>query len=191
MLSVPGKGPEKADCAAARVAAAFPEARGPLVIHRLDMETSGLLLFGLDEAAQRDLSRQFEARRVEKSYIALLPDLGDAPPLPDAGEINLPMRADIDNRPMQIIDRIDGREAITRYRILAREPGRLRVRFEPLTGRTHQLRLHAAAGLQRPIIGDVLYGGEPAERLMLHAAALSFLEPGTDRRIDLACPTPF
>jgi tRNA pseudouridine32 synthase/23S rRNA pseudouridine746 synthase len=181
MLSVPGKGPEKADCAARRVAAMFPRATGPLVVHRLDMETSGLLVFGLDEASQRELSRQFETREVEKSYLALI----EGGPLEaEEGEITLPLRADIANRPVQVVDHERGREAVTRWRVLAYETDRVRVRFDPLTGRTHQLRVHAAAGLRRPIIGDALYGGEPAERLMLHAWRLSFLEPGTRRRVE-------
>jgi tRNA pseudouridine32 synthase / 23S rRNA pseudouridine746 synthase len=188
MLSVPGKGPDKADCVAARIPALFPQASGPMVVHRLDMETSGLMVLGLDEDAQRDLSRQFETRRVEKAYIALL---GDGPPLADQGEINLPLRPDLENRPIQIVDSIHGREATTRWRLLATEVDRLRIRFEPLTGRTHQLRVHAAIGLGRPIVGDALYRGEPAERLMLHAAELSFCEPGSRRRVEFVSTPPF
>jgi tRNA pseudouridine32 synthase / 23S rRNA pseudouridine746 synthase len=193
MLSVPGKGPDKADCAAARVRAQFPPARGPLIVHRLDMETSGLMVFALDEAAQRELSGQFEARRVEKRYTALLgPPAGPGDLLTaEAGEISLPIRADIDNRPVQVVDPVHGRESITRWRMLAREIDRIRVAFEPLTGRTHQLRVHAAAGLERPILGDALYGGEPAERLMLHASYLSFLDPATGGRVEFRSPAPF
>lgn len=193
MLSVPGKGPEKADCAATRVAALFPGASGPLVVHRLDMETSGLLVFGLDPDSQRDLSSQFETRVVEKSYVALLVAAGpsDDPLAQESGEVSLPMRGDLERRPLQIIDPENGREAITRWRVLAREIDRIRIRFEPLTGRTHQLRVHAASGLGHPIIGDELYGGPEAERLMLHAAELAFLEPGTKRRVEFASAPPF
>lgn len=194
MLSVPGKGPEKADCAAARIAALFPAATGPLVVHRLDMETSGLMVFALDPDSQRDLSRQFEQREVLKAYTALLgPHSGHSPdPLDqETGTVSLPIRPDIDNRPYQIVDPVHGREAVTRWRILAREIDRVRVRFEPVTGRTHQLRVHAAAGLSRPIIGDALYGGEPALRLMLHASELSFLDPATRRRLDFRSAPPF
>lgn len=200
MLSVPGKGAEKQDCVASRIAARFPppRARGPLIVHRLDMETSGLMVLGLDEDAQRDLSRQFEERIVEKQYTALLAAeliSGTSDPLAsaDAGEISLPMRADLERRPIQIVDHAQGRAAVTRWRILAREPDRFRILFEPLTGRTHQLRVHAAAvgGLGRPIIGDGLYGGEPAERLMLHASRLSFLVPGTRTRVDFESRPPF
>lgn len=188
MLSVPGKGPEKADCVAARIAARFPAATGPLIVHRLDMETSGLMVLALTAEAQRDLSGQFERRVVEKAYVALL---GDGPPIADQGEIDLPLRLDVERRPLQIVDHERGRPALTRWRVLAHEVDRVRVRFEPVTGRTHQLRVHAAAGLRRPIIGDGLYGGEPASRLMLHASELSFLEPGTRRRVEFRSEPPF
>ncbi len=197
MLSVPGKGLEKADCAAARVRLMFPGSTGPLVVHRLDMETSGLLVFGLDEEAQKDLSSQFERRVVEKAYTALVvgsPVAGWSGPDPldhEEGEISLPMRGDLERRPLQVIDVQNGREAVTRWRVLARETDRIRIRFRPLTGRTHQLRVHAASGLGHPIIGDELYGGPEAERLMLHASELSFLEPGTRRRVEFACGAEF
>lgn len=188
MLSVPGKGPQKRDCVAVRVAAMFPDAQGSLVAHRLDMETSGLMVLGLDAAAQRHLSRQFEDRVVRKAYVALLD--GEVPG--DQGLVDLPMRPDIDNRPVQIVDHTHGRPALTRWRVLAREVDRTRVRFEPITGRTHQLRLHAAAGLRRPILGDVLYGDPAsAERLMLHASELSFLDPENGRRVEFASVPPF
>lgn len=197
MLSVPGKGPEKTDCAAARVRLIFPNATGPLVVHRLDMETSGLLVFGLDEDAQKDLSSQFERRVVEKAYTALVEDSlsrlwqGPDPLDREEGEVSLPMRGDLDRRPLQVIDPENGREAITRWRVMARETDRIRIRFKPVTGRTHQLRVHAAGGLGHPIIGDELYGGPEAERLMLHASELSFLEPGTERRVEFKSPAPF
>ncbi len=194
LLSVPGKGPDKTDCAAARIAAHFPDASGPLVVHRLDMETSGLLAFGLTPETQRQLSRQFEEREVEKAYTALLGDfrgLGPDPLDREVGVVSLPVRPDIGNRPIQIVDPIHGREAITRWRVQSRETDRIRIRFEPITGRTHQLRIHAAAGLGRPILGDVLYGGDPAPRLMLHASELSFLDPGTGRRVSVVSAPPF
>lgn len=220
MLSVPGKGPEKQDCAAARVRAMFPHATGPLVVHRLDMETSGALVFGLDPDAQRDLSRQFERREVEKRYVALVrePEGPGAAPVPDEGVIDLPIRADLANRPIQIVDHEHGDASVTRWRVLERglivplriyaddggfgpppvdaPPVRIEqvrcalVEFEPLTGRTHQLRVHAAmareaGGLGAPIVGDALYGPERAlaaaglraERLMLHASRLVVSEP--------------
>jgi tRNA pseudouridine32 synthase/23S rRNA pseudouridine746 synthase len=177
-LSVQGKGEDGLDNAAARVREAFPRATGPLVVHRLDMDTSGLLVFGLDADAQRELSMQFEARQVEKRYVALVDGLMNA----ESGEIDVPMRADIENRPVQIVDLVQGRASVTRWRLLALETDRSRVELEPLTGRTHQLRVHMAhAG--HAIVGDVLYGPQPrtaemSPRLCLHAAMLSFREPG-------------
>lgn len=190
LLSVPGKGEEKQDCAVSRVRGMFPRASGPMVVHRLDMDTSGLLVIALDEESQRELSRQFEERITEKRYVALLEGAIEG----EVGEISLPLRADISNRPYQIVDLEQGREAVTRWRVLAREVDRTRVEFEPVTGRSHQLRVHAAKGLGVPILGDVLYGKPPgsgAERLMLHAARLSFMEPGTVRRVEFESGVPF
>lgn len=193
MLSVPGKGADKTDCVAARVCAAFPHSSGPLVVHRLDMDTSGIMVFGLDPDAQRELSAQFESRIVDKNYIALVHGLVSR----DRGTITLPLRADIDNRPIQIVDHVEGREAITHFEVLAREIDRSRIRLEPITGRTHQLRVHATTpahlgGLGHPIIGDVLYGsGHDGDQLCLHAAYLSFLEPGSQRRVEFTAPPPF
>lgn len=190
MLSVPGKGPGKRDSVSVCIAGMYPGASGPLVVHRLDMETSGLMVLALDAAAQRDLSMQFERRTVEKAYVALVP--GDGPPLDaDDGVIELPLRADIENRPIQIVDLERGRPSRTRWRIASRETDRLRLRMHPETGRTHQLRVHSAAGLGRPIVGDRLYGGEPAQRLMLHATVLSFVEPGSMRRVEFESVPPF
>ena len=193
LLSVPGIGAHKADCAASRVRGMFPRATGPLVVHRLDMETSGLLVFGLDPDAQRDLSLQFEERDTLKRYVALVDGLVDH----DIGTIDLPMRLDIDNRPYQIIDHVQGKPAHTRYRVLARETDRTRIEFAPVTGRSHQLRVHAATpraagGLGHPILGDPLYGEKSsAERLMLHAAYLSFRIPGEATRVEFHCPPEF
>lgn len=185
LLSVPGK--LEKDCVAARIAGMFPRATGPLIVHRLDMETSGLMVLALDPEAHRELSGQFEARKVEKRYEALL-DARFTPgehtpredPLrADEGEVELAMRLDVERRPWQVIDPVQGRPARTRWRVLARESSRIRVELVPLTGRTHQLRLHAAAGLGRAILGDSLYGDRAsAPRLMLHARVLGFTEPG-------------
>lgn len=193
LLSVPGIGPHKQDCATSRVRAMFPHATGPLVVHRLDMETSGLLVFGLDADAQRELSGQFERRIPQKSYVALLDGVLEL----DEGRVDLPMRPDVEHRPWQMIDHIHGRPATTLFRVMAREIDRTRVRLEPVTGRAHQLRLHAATmrvqgGLGLPILGDPLYGRETASpRLMLHAATLSFLDPATGGRVDFQSPVPF
>jgi tRNA pseudouridine32 synthase/23S rRNA pseudouridine746 synthase len=190
LLSVPGKGADKQDCVASRVRAMFPHAAGPMVVHRLDMDTSGLMVVALTPRAQRELSSQFERREVAKAYVAIL----QGRPARDEGLIDLPMRTDIDNRPRQVIDFIFGKPSQTRFRVLTRGPGQTRVRFEPLTGRSHQLRVHAAApatilrndglwvegGLASPIAGDALYG-DPASspRLMLHASELAFRDPAT------------
>jgi tRNA pseudouridine32 synthase/23S rRNA pseudouridine746 synthase len=194
LLSVRGKGPDKSDCVAERVRTAFPRARGPVVVHRLDMDTSGLLVLALDEDAQRELSEQFERRRVRKAYIALVDGLLAV----QRGEINVPMRPDIDRRPVQIADWTFGRPAVTRFDVLALETDRTRLRLEPVTGRTHQLRVHCAhpLGLGTPILGDVLYGPpqiDPASagRLMLHAAELAFREPGTGVEVRFVSTPPF
>lgn len=158
MLSVPGKGAEKADCAAARVRERYPWATGPLVVHRLDMDTSGVMVFALDAEAQRELSGQFERREVEKRYVALVEGMVEG----DAGEIDAPIRLDVRARPFQIHDPVLGQRARTAWRVLGYEVDRTRVEFRPLTGRTHQLRVHAALarpeGLGHAIVGDVLYG---------------------------------
>lgn len=198
LLSVPGKGdePHKKDCVPARVSRMFPGASGPLVVHRLDMDTSGLLVLGLTAEAQRRLSRQFEDRLVVKHYTALLDGLVDHA---DEGEVRLPMRLDPSNRPWQVIDAFGGREAITRWRVLSREVDRTRVEFAPVTGRAHQLRVHAATsreggGIGHCILGDVLYGSgylrpgavgrlARAERMMLHASFLEFDDPETGVRV--------
>jgi len=215
MLSVPGRGPEKADCAAARVRARFPEATGPLVVHRLDMDTSGVMVFALDAATQRALSMQFERRETEKRYVALVEGIVER----DEGVIEAPLRLDVDRRPFRVVDYEQGQPARTRWRVLSRETDRTRVEFEPLTGRTHQLRVHAAAarpaGLGHAIVGDVLYGeagervramldsgeepphGEAlqrltgAPRLMLHASWLRVRDPGSGRWVEFASGAGF
>jgi tRNA pseudouridine32 synthase/23S rRNA pseudouridine746 synthase len=191
LLSVPGKGPSNQDCAASRVRAHFPHATGPIVVHRLDMDTSGLLLLALDPDAQRDLSAQFEARTVAKAYTALLAGVLPA----ETGRIDLPMRADITRRPLQIIDHNLGRDSSTAWRVLALETDRTRVELVPFTGRTHQLRVHCAA-IGHPILGDVLYGPQPetaagAPRLCLHANSLTFRPPGEAGAVTLTSRAPF
>jgi tRNA pseudouridine32 synthase/23S rRNA pseudouridine746 synthase len=192
LLSVPGKpvpgGPDNQDCVAGRIRAMYPHARGPLTVHRLDMETSGLMVLGLDEGAQRSLSMQFEQRRVGKAYTALVADR----PASDSGRITLPIRPDVDRRPHQIVDFVHGRAATTDWFIVSAAPP-TRLRLVPVTGRTHQLRLHLAHpdGLNSPILGDRLYGGPPAPRLMLHAHHLAFDDPDDGHRIEVESPAPF
>jgi tRNA pseudouridine32 synthase / 23S rRNA pseudouridine746 synthase len=174
LLSVPGRGPEKADCAWRRVQAQFPEA---LTVHRLDMETSGLMVFARSIDAQRHLAICFEKRQVEKDYEAIVCPVIQG----DEGEISFPLICDWPNRPRQIVNYEIGKPSLTRYRVLARNAasgyeGCTRVRLYPVTGRSHQLRVHMQA-IGHPILGDSLYANEstpPSSRLLLHAARLSF-----------------
>ena len=186
MLSVPGKLMD--DSAYTRYRERHPEATGPIVVHRLDQETSGLLVFAKDKATHKALQEQFAKHDIEKCYIALL----DGILASDEGEVELPMRPNVDDRPRQMIDHEHGRPAHTLYRVLARENGVTRVLLRPLTGRTHQLRVHAShhAGLNTPIVGDRLYG-TPAARLMLHAASITFTHPATGERITIESTPPF
>lgn len=177
LLSVPGKGPEKADCVRSRVAAMYPDATGPMTVHRLDQDTSGLIVVGLDADAQRAMSQVFEHRKVTKRYIAVV----EGELKSHAGLVDLPLRIDWPNRPKHIVAE-DGRASQTRYKVLGVEDGNTRVEFTPLTGRGHQLRVHAAdeRGLGAPILGDPLYGDtSKAPRLLLHAWSLEFTDPFT------------
>ena len=189
-LSVPGRHAESQDCVVARVRELFPRAKGPLAVHRLDMETSGLMVLALRRDAHRHLSRQFEKRNVKKTYIALLQDCVAT----DSGHIELPFRVDWPNRPKQIYDPVHGKMGITDWQVLERLPGATRVEFTPLTGRTHQLRVHSAhpLGIGHPIIGDQIYGDpESAARLMLHSTTLGFNHPHTDEWMEFCLPPPF
>ncbi len=184
LLSVPGRGPEKADCLLARLAESFP---GILTVHRLDQSTSGLLLWALDKERQRKLSRLFEERRVHKEYEALI----CGSPSEDEGRIELKQRLDVDNRPLQIVDEKLGKPSVTRWKVLERRPdGLTRIRLFPETGRTHQLRLHMAHR-GWPILGDGLYGGRDAERMMLHACLIEFSDPVTVQNVRFESRIPF
>jgi tRNA pseudouridine32 synthase / 23S rRNA pseudouridine746 synthase len=175
LLSVPGRGPDKADCAAIRVQQTFPDA---LTVHRLDMETSGLMLFARGIDAQRALSRAFENRQVKKHYIAVVDGLMQV----DSGEINLPLICDWPNRPRQIVDHTTGKPSLTRYRVLSRDEvtQTTHVELSPVTGRSHQLRVHLAS-IGHCILGDSLYATTEARaastRLLLHAKFLKFAHP--------------
>ncbi|MBX3322166.1 MAG: RluA family pseudouridine synthase [Phycisphaeraceae bacterium] len=194
LLSVPGVGPENQDCAACQVCATFPHATGPLVCHRLDQATSGLMVFALDVEAQKLISLQFQRQGVEKCYEALL----RGTPSRQEGCVELPLRADWPNRPRQMVDVVDGRPARTLWRAIeSGVEGTTRVEFRPTTGKTHQLRLHAATpeaqgGIGCPIVGDELYDPQhPAPRLMLHATRLRLSDPDTLRRVEFVSVCPF
>ncbi len=184
MLSVPGKG--EADSVQARIRRMYPEATGPLVVHRLDMATSGLLLVAKTKEVHQQLQAQFKNRTVKKRYIALL----DGVIAQAEGIIDLPLCLNPMDRPRQVVDEVYGKPAITHYEVLKRtEDGRTLVAFYPLTGRTHQLRVHSAhpRGLHCPIVGDELYG-KKAERLCLHAERLEFLHPISGEKIIVEVP---
>ncbi len=192
--SVPGNGPEGRVCVEAWVRARFPLADGPLTVHRLDMATSGLMVYALDRDAQAALSLQFMKRRVAKAYTAIV----DGVPAGASGVVELPLRVDWPNRPRQIVDHDLGKRARTEWRTLGVEQhdGRPCARLEmvPITGRSHQLRVHAAHadGLACPILGDTLYADPaPAPRLLLHATSLAFNDPATDERVEITSDAPF
>ena len=195
LLSVPGRGADKQDCAVARAQARHPDA---LIVHRLDMATSGLLLLARGAAMQRTLSMAFEARQVHKRYVAVAAGHLAPPAQGDWGEIDLPLMTDWPNRPRQIVD-ARGRSSLTRWRVLAHatmpdgQPA-TRLELEPVTGRSHQLRVHLQA-LGHPILGDALYADEAARaaapRLLLHASELAFIHPLSGAPLRLHRPPPF
>ena len=186
MLTVPGKALE--DSLLSRYKAAFPEAHGPVVVHRLDQETSGLVVFAKDKATHKALQQQFENHTIKKRYIALLDGLVTL----DEGIIALPLLPDLDDRPRQRVDHALGKPAVTRYRVLKRMDAWTRIALEPLTGRTHQLRVHCShpQGLNCPIVGDRLYG-TASTRLMLHAQSITFSHPVSGQSMTLECDSPF
>lgn len=185
--SVPGRKPELADCALSRALKHYPQA---LVVHRLDMATSGLLLLALGVDAQRTLGRAFEQRRIHKVYEAMVAGVVQA----DEGLIDAPLAADWPARPRQQVCFEQGKPSQTRFRVLSRSTGCTRLQLEPLTGRSHQLRVHLLH-IGHPILGDGLYGPQPLtseeRRLMLHARSLAFDDPDTGERVELHAPVPF
>jgi tRNA pseudouridine32 synthase/23S rRNA pseudouridine746 synthase len=187
LLSVPGKDPALADSLQRRAEARWPAAG---MIHRLDKDTSGVMVIALNKRAHAKIAMQFEKRTSEKSYVARLWGPLEA----DEGLVDLPIAVDWENKPRQKIDFERGREARTEWRVIAREDGITRVRLKPLTGRTHQLRLHMMT-LGHPVLGDPFYAtGEAlaaADRLQLHAEELSFAHPTTGERVRFVIPTPF
>lgn len=185
-LSVPGK--EVADSVQQRIKQMRPEADGPLLVHRLDMATSGLLLIAKDPQTHKMLQSQFIKRTTRKRYVAVLDGLLKQ----ERGVIDLPLRVDLDNRPQQLVCFEHGKSARTQWELIARENGKTRVAFYPVTGRTHQLRVHAAHpdGLNTPIVGDELYG-TAADRLCLHAESLEIVHPQTGEKVSFTAPVPF
>lgn len=188
LLAVPGRGADKSDCLAARVQRIHPDA---LIVHRLDMATSGLIVLARGAVAQRRLSIAFAERRVVKTYVAVV----DGLLADETGEIDLPLGADWLQRPRQRVDRAAGRPALTRWRVVDRDPasGRTRLLLQPVTGRSHQLRVHLQA-LGHAIVGDALYAAPPvaaaAPRLLLHACGLDLDHPvdGSALQFDSAAP---
>ena len=195
LLCVPGRGADKQDCLSARVQAQYPDA---LIVHRLDMATSGLLLMARSLAAQQILSLAFAERRVHKQYTAVVRGLVvDPPDTTDSwGLIDLPIAADWPRRPLRIIDAALGKPSQTRWRIESRNSAAntTRLLLEPLTGRTHQLRVHLQA-IGHPIVGDALYGTDepPAQsgRLLLHASALALAHPVTGAPLQFTSTATF
>lgn len=194
LLSVPGRGEDKQDCLVARLHRAWPDA---LVVHRLDMATSGLMVFARDPQTQASLSQAFAQRQVFKRYSAVV--AGSPRPVEADDEgwsvIALPLIADWPNRPLQKVDADTGKPSTTRWRLLSHDAAAdtTRLALEPLTGRTHQLRVHLQA-IGHPILGDALYGGPAAERaprLLLHAQHLAFAHPATGEPLRFDSPDPF
>ncbi|MBM6959403.1 RNA pseudouridine synthase [Bacteroides caecigallinarum] len=188
MLSVPGK--NDLDSVQQRLRLMYPDATGPLVVHRLDMATSGILLAAKDKDVHARLQSQFETRSISKEYIAIL----DGVPSQEFGIIDLPICLNPLDRPRQMVDFENGKLAITEYKVECIKDGRAKVVFKPHTGRTHQLRVHSAhvSGLGCPISGDELYGNpDSASRLCLHASRLVFRHPVSDKEIEIVSPCPF
>ena len=190
LLAVPGRGPDKQDCIVNRVRNLFRDCIPQPSVHRLDMDTSGLMVLALTTEAHKNLSIQFQNRTVKKQYIALLTGVVKD----EKGEIKLPFRLDVANRPYQIYDPVHGKWGTTLWEKIAIKNLQTRILFTPITGRTHQLRLHAAhpMGLGHPIVGDRLYGdGKPGEPLLLHASYLSFQHPHIDKTLCFESPPTF
>jgi tRNA pseudouridine32 synthase/23S rRNA pseudouridine746 synthase len=190
LLSVPGRGPDKQDCLVSRIRNKYPECITQPSVHRLDMDTSGLMVLALTVDAHRNLSFQFQDRTVKKQYIAILEGLVKG----EQGEIALPFRLDVTNRPYQIYDPVHGKMGTTFWKKIEAANNQSRILFTPVTGRTHQLRLHAShtMGLGCPIAGDRLYGnGKPGDSLLLHASYLSFLHPDSGQLLSFNSASRF
>jgi tRNA pseudouridine32 synthase / 23S rRNA pseudouridine746 synthase len=186
LLTVPGKLANRQDCLISRLQAARWDA---LVVHRLDCDTSGVIIFARTKQAQGFLGQEFEQRRAQKTYIARVQGVVEG----DSGTIDLPVGSDWDYRPRQKVDPVNGRPALTDWQVIGRSDTETRVRLAPHTGRSHQLRVHMLA-LGHPILGDQIYAPETTRdhaRLMLHAETLSLHHPVTKDRVSFAAPVPF
>lgn len=185
LLSVPGKLAGREDCLETRIRRTFP---GTLLVHRLDCDTSGVMIFARNKAAQGFLGQEFEQRRTQKTYVARV--LGQLEP--DQGRVDLPIGVDWPNRPRQIVDPVNGRTAVTDWLVINRSDSATRVQLRPLTGRSHQLRVHMLS-LGHPILGDPIYTEDSPSypRLMLHAETLGLHHPDTHDWVSFTAPCPF
>ena len=187
LLSVPGRGEANQDCLIRRIQVEIPDA---LIVHRLDMATSGLIVMARGPEAHRTLSIAFAERHVFKSYVAVVAGEMQV----DFGEVDLPLIADWPNRPKQMVDHALGKPSLTRYRVLSRGEGTTRVALEPVTGRSHQLRVHMMS-IGHPIVGDVFYAPPEvvalSDRLLLHAEMLDVPHPATGERMAFTAPASF
>ena len=186
MLSVPGRGPEKLDSLAHRVLCHIPESK---VVHRLDCYTSGVMLFAIGIEVQRELNRQFRDREVSKEYVAMVHGVVKE----QSGIMDQPMRLDVDNRPIQIVDYEQGKPCETHWSVIETAAAKTRLLLQPITGRSHQLRVHCMV-LGYPIIGDHFYGIDAdadAKTMLLHAEKIEFTHPNTGERQAITAPCDF
>ena len=187
LLTVPGKDPKHADSLIRRANVVFPSAK---IVHRLDMATSGIICLALTKEAHRNLSMQFQERQTAKEYIAIV----DGQLTPEQGSVDLPLICDWPNRPKQMVDMENGKPSLTHYQVLSRSDDATRVRLTPVTGRSHQLRVHMLS-LGHVILGDRLYAHPEAkaraERLQLHAHWLTLTHPTTGEAMTFTAPCPF
>lgn len=186
MLSVPGRYIK--DSVKSRILEQYPNANGPMIVHRLDQDTSGVMIVALSKKAHKLLQQQFLERTIRKTYFAVL----EKPIQETHGEIALPLILDINNRPMQMVNHEHGKPALTRYEVIKKNASKTLIKLNPITGRSHQLRVHCAhkLGLHAPIVGDNLYG-TPSERLCLHAQQIEFLHPMTQKPMNIRTEVPF
>lgn len=186
LLSVPGRGADKYDSVATRIQSEIPDAR---VVHRLDCATSGVMLMSIGLLAQRELNRQFREGLVEKEYIAVVQGVVDK----EQGVVDIPLRGDPDNRPVQVIDFDFGKPSTTNWSLIGKGNGRSRLLLKPITGRTHQLRVHCKS-LRHPIVGDRLYGDDAdarEARMLLHASTIRFNHPVSNKPMIMSSDCAF